>query len=109
MFCTQCGTGLEEAHAYCFKCGNPTTPGARNPYASRPAQRLVRVMRNKKIAGVCAGVARYFDLDPTLVRVIWLIALLLFGTGLLAYIVCWIVMPKDEVTLRDVTVASPAP
>jgi phage shock protein C len=49
----------------------------------------------KKIAGVCAGFARYFDCDVTLMRVIWLI--LAFGTGLgfIGYIIAWIVMPVE--------------
>jgi len=53
-------------------------------------------MYDKKIAGICSGFARYFDCDPTLMRVIWLI--LAFGTGgigFIAYIVAWFIMPKD--------------
>jgi phage shock protein PspC (stress-responsive transcriptional regulator) len=52
-------------------------------------------MYDKKIAGVCAGFAHYFDCDITLMRVIWLI--LAFGTGLgfIGYLVAWIAMPKD--------------
>jgi phage shock protein PspC (stress-responsive transcriptional regulator) len=53
----------------------------------------VRSTTDKKIAGVCAGLADYFDLDPTLVRVVWLLAFLCAGVGLLAYIVLWIVLP----------------
>jgi phage shock protein PspC (stress-responsive transcriptional regulator) len=60
-----------------------------------PQRRFARYGADKKIAGVCAGVARYFDLDPTLVRAIWLLCVLLAGTGLLAYIVLWIIMPLD--------------
>jgi phage shock protein C len=52
-------------------------------------------MNQKRIGGVCAAFARYLDLDVTLVRVIWLASILFAGTGLLAYIVCWIVLPKD--------------
>jgi phage shock protein PspC (stress-responsive transcriptional regulator) len=48
---------------------------------------------DKKIAGVCAGLADYFDLDPTIVRVVWLLAILVGGTGVLAYLVLWIVLP----------------
>jgi len=51
---------------------------------------------NKKIAGVCAGFARYLDLDVTLVRVLWLAAFLTCGVGLLAYIAAWIIMPSDH-------------
>ena len=53
----------------------------------------MRSSTDKKIAGVCAGLADYFDLDPTIVRVIWLLAILFAGTGVLAYLVLWIVLP----------------
>lgn len=58
------------------------------------AKRLI-LSQNKKIAGVCAGVAEYFDIDPTIVRIIWLFAVLGAGVGLLAYLICWIVIPKE--------------
>ena len=54
----------------------------------------MRSTNNRKIAGVCAGVADYFDMDPTIIRVLWLIAVLCFGTGLLAYLILWIVVPE---------------
>lgn len=47
----------------------------------------------KKIFGVCSGLGEYFEIDPTVVRLIFLGALLLFGTGVLLYIVLAIVMP----------------
>ncbi len=50
--------------------------------------------RNKVVDGVCAGIAEYFNIDPTLVRVIWAILILCFGTGILAYIVCAILIPN---------------
>ena len=56
-------------------------------------------MRDKKIAGVCAGFARYMDIDVTIVRLLWLVICLLAGTGVVVYVVAWIVMPKDEVPL----------
>ena len=52
------------------------------------------VKGEKKILGVCSGLADYFDTDPTIVRVIFLAALLLFGTGLLLYIIMGIIMPE---------------
>ncbi|PYU73133.1 MAG: PspC family transcriptional regulator [Acidobacteria bacterium] len=53
----------------------------------------MRSSTDKKIAGVCAGLADYFDLDPTIVRVLWLLAVLCAGTGVLAYVILWIVLP----------------
>ena len=52
--------------------------------------------RNKKIAGVCAGIARHFEEDVTLVRVIFLALALTTGIGFVAYLVAWILMPSDH-------------
>jgi phage shock protein C len=56
---------------------------------------LVRSERDKVIAGVCGGLAEHFDIDPTLVRVGFIVAAL-FGPGILAYIVLWIAVPKES-------------
>jgi phage shock protein PspC (stress-responsive transcriptional regulator) len=58
-----------------------------------PARRLTRSETDKVIAGVCGGMAEYFDVDPTIVRVLAVI-LGLMGAGILAYIVLWIAVPK---------------
>ncbi|MGD0296907.1 MAG: PspC domain-containing protein [Bryobacteraceae bacterium] len=70
--------------------------------------RLSRPMNEAKLGGVCAGFARYFGLDVTLVRILWLALTVLPVPfcGVIAYIVCWIVMPKDE---APVTVATMHP
>jgi phage shock protein PspC (stress-responsive transcriptional regulator) len=56
----------------------------------------VRVNQGKKLAGVCAGIARHNDWDVTLVRVGFLAAVVLHGLGLLAYLIAWIAMPREE-------------
>ena len=53
----------------------------------------MRSGRDKKIAGVCAGVANYFDMDPTIVRVIWAVLAFGYGAGIVAYIILWIIAP----------------
>ncbi|MCQ2959643.1 MAG: PspC domain-containing protein [Bacteroidales bacterium] len=50
---------------------------------------------DKKIAGVAGGVANYLEIDPTLVRIIWACAVIFAGFGLLAYLICWILMPEN--------------
>ncbi|MBQ3319874.1 MAG: PspC domain-containing protein [Spirochaetia bacterium] len=55
--------------------------------------KILRKSRDKKIWGVCGGVAEYFDMDPTVVRIIWLLLVLGCGTGLLAYIIAALLMP----------------
>jgi phage shock protein C len=57
-------------------------------------KRLVK--GEKKIFGVCSGLANYFDVDPTLVRAAFLVAVIIFGTGLLLYIILAIVMPDGD-------------
>ena len=53
---------------------------------------------DRKLGGVCGGIAEYFDVDPTLIRLIWIALLLCAGTGLIAYIAAAIVMPnKSEI------------
>lgn len=49
---------------------------------------------DKKICGVCSGIAEYFGIDPTIIRLIFVAALILFGTGAALYIICAIVMPQ---------------
>ena len=50
--------------------------------------------RNRKIAGVCSGIAEYFGWDPTVVRLAWVIFMLAGGSGILAYIIAMVVMPE---------------
>nr|WP_199038673.1 PspC domain-containing protein [Dyella sp. ASV24] len=57
-------------------------------------KRLHRSLTDRKIAGVCGGVAEYLGWDPTLVRLLWVILTLLGGSGVLIYMVLWIVMPE---------------
>lgn len=52
----------------------------------------------KKIFGVCSGLADYFEMDPTVMRLIFLVMLLVFGTGVLLYIILAIVMPEKTVS-----------
>jgi len=59
-------------------------------------KRLCLSSKDKKIAGVCGGFAKYFDLDPTLVRIGYVALVLFGGTGILLYIICALVMPKEE-------------
>lgn len=62
------------------------------------SKRIYKNREKKMLCGVCAGLAEYFDIDPTIVRVLWAVISLGYGIGLLAYIVCAIVFPdKSEI------------
>jgi phage shock protein PspC (stress-responsive transcriptional regulator) len=58
-------------------------------------KRLYKSATDKKIDGVCAGIAKYFDIDPTLVRLLWVLGTLFVGAGILAYIIAAIIMPRE--------------
>lgn len=57
-------------------------------------KKLYRSKIDVKIAGVCGGIAEYFDIDPTLVRLGWILFVLLGGSGILGYIIAWLIMPQ---------------
>ncbi len=62
---------------------------------------LYRSVTNRRIAGVAGGIAEYFNIDPTPVRLLWLIAVFVGGTGVLAYIIAWIIIPEALTPERD--------
>ena len=59
-------------------------------------KRLTR-SNNKMIWGVCAGLAEYLDIDPTIVRIVWVLMVLFAGFGILLYIILWLIMPKQQI------------
>ena len=57
-------------------------------------KKLYRSKKNRVIAGVCGGIAEYFNIDPTLVRLLWIFFVIIWGSGILAYIIAWIIIPE---------------
>ncbi|MBC7343401.1 MAG: PspC domain-containing protein [Clostridia bacterium] len=57
-------------------------------------ERLYRSRRERIIGGVCGGLAEYLRIDPTLIRVVWVVAALIWGAGFLVYLICWLVIPE---------------
>src|SRR6185503_17173262 len=92
MYCTKCGVELRTEDCFCSRCGART--GVARPVST--SKTLMLDKRNKKIAGVCAGFARYLEVDVNLVRVLWLAIALCTGVGFLAYLAAWIIMPSDH-------------
>ena len=65
------------------------------------AKQLFRNKQKGKIGGVCAGLGEYFEVDITLIRALFLVALLGFGSGFLMYIILWIVLPERSQTFQE--------
>lgn len=98
MICYNCQKDILEGSRYCYYCGaaqKPVNPPAPPPQPARP---LRRSRRYKAIAGVCGGLAEHFVLDVSLVRIIWALVTVLSGifAGVIAYLICWIIIPEEE-------------
>jgi phage shock protein PspC (stress-responsive transcriptional regulator) len=90
MNCAQCGRDIDNESAFCRFCGaHVNTPPL-------PPARLMRRPDEGRIAGVCAGMAEYFETDVTVVRLAWVILSLIPGAvfgGLIAYVAAWLIIP----------------
>jgi len=99
MYCNACGKTIAEDGRFCSHCGNvvgiPPMP-----------RKLARLRADKRIAGVCAGLAQYFDLDVTLVRILCIFITLATGVcpGMVTYLLAWI-MISAEPELKPVIAA----
>jgi phage shock protein C len=95
MYCNACGKTIAEDGRYCSHCGNvvgiPPSP-----------KKLMRPRADRKIAGVCAGLAQYLDLDISLVRILWFFIALVSGIfpGIIAYVLGWIIIPEEPLLLQ---------
>lgn len=58
-------------------------------------KRLYRSGRDKMLGGVCSGLGEYFNIDPTLIRLVMIIAVFGAGAGLLAYLIAWVIIPLN--------------
>ena len=63
------------------------------------AQKIKRIYRSRKnrvIAGVCGGIGEYFNVDPVVIRILWVLFSLAYGSGLLVYLIAWLIIPKSS-------------
>jgi phage shock protein C len=63
--------------------------------AMDPTRKLYRSKTNRKLAGVCGGLAQYFNIDATLIRVLFVLLAVLGGSGLVLYLAMWLIVPKE--------------
>jgi phage shock protein PspC (stress-responsive transcriptional regulator) len=101
MYCTNCGTQTSDTDNFCRECGHETPVRREARRQNSPGydvpRRLYRRSSDRKIGGVCSGLAQYFEIDVTLVRLLVAAGTICSGgLGLLAYIVAWIIMPLDS-------------
>ena len=90
MYCTHCGKEVLAEALYCPNCGG-RQPG------NVTQRSLVRPLQGRKVAGVCLAFAKYLNMDPALVRVVWLLVTVMPPLpGLLAYLIAWMVIPGEE-------------
>ena len=92
MFCSKCGAQLAPGTRFCPSCGTPYSSTGPGSYPQQ--RRLVRPRSPRMIAGVCSGLALHYGWDLTIVRLILVLCVLFAGTGVLAYIIAWIVIPE---------------
>lgn len=64
-------------------------------------KRLYKIEDGKKLFGVCGGIAEYFDLDPTLIRLAWILFIAAGGSGIFAYVVMALIMPYKSEVIRE--------
>lgn len=95
MTCGNCHRDIADYSNFCYFCGaRQHTSPTDGPRASR---RLMRSAVDCKIAGVCGGIAEYFEVDSTLVRLIWVLLVLMpvpVVPAFIGYFVAWLVMPR---------------
>lgn len=72
-------------------------------------KRLYRDTDNKILGGVCSGISNYFDIDPTIIRLIWVGLLFFFGSGFLLYFVLWVIVPEAVTTAQKLEMKGEAP
>lgn len=72
-----------------------TKMAAKNQPKNPEVKRLYRSKTDRMLGGVCGGLAEYFNVDPTIIRLLWvLITFMSFGAGILAYVIAWIIIPE---------------
>jgi len=102
MYCNACGKAIAEDARFCAYCG--TVLG--QPPAPK---KLFRSRADRKIAGICAGMGHYLDLDVTLVRLVWVLVTILAGIfpGVIVYVLAWIVIPEEPAAIPVAVAGQP--
>lgn len=107
MYCKNCGASLPENVGFCSACGTATGFTAQ-PFPGVVRSQLMRIREGRKVAGVCAGFARAYGWDLLLVRILMMVGgLIIFPLPEIAYIVAWVAMPEEPLSLPSATGVPP--
>ncbi len=99
MICSQCQREIADYSNFCYFCGTRQDVSPNGP--PRIPKRLMRSVMDRKIAGVCGGIAEYLEVDSTIIRLLWVLAIILpipLVPAFLGYIVAWLVMPEVPIS-----------
>jgi len=112
MICKHCQREIADYSNFCYFCGMSQHVSPEGP--PRASRRLRRSAVDRKIAGVCGGIAEYFEIDSTIVRLAWVLLVLMpvpLVPAFIGYFVAWLVMPKAALppfaAARPVTIPDP--
>lgn len=95
MICPSCQKEIADNSRFCYLCGArllASPPPRAESVPTAGPRRLYRSATDRKLGGVCGGIGEYFEVDPTIIRVVFILGLIT-GIGVLAYLVAWIVIP----------------
>jgi phage shock protein C len=109
MMCPNCRREIADYSNFCYFCGSRQSVAPSGPAVAH--KRLMRSVTDRKIAGVCGGVAAYLELDSTVVRIVWVL-LAIFPipfSAVVGYFVAWLVMPEAPLPSPVATAPEAAP
>jgi phage shock protein C len=95
MICAHCQRDIADYSNFCYFCGARQHASPAGP--PRASRRLMRSAVDCKIAGVCGGIAEYFEIDSTLVRLVWVVLVIMpvpVVPAFIGYFVAWLIMPQ---------------
>ena len=104
LYCTKCGAANEEFAEFCVSCGDDLTKerakkaDKKDESAQTSEKKLLRSRTNKMITGLAAGLAKYFDMEVDLMRILWVIAFFISGSTIaIVYLIMAAVIPQEPV------------
>ncbi len=95
-FCSSCGTKLVPVYETQAPNSQIATPHYEEaPQQYEPREKLYRSRNDRWVGGVAGGVGYRYGVDPNIVRLVWFLLIFAWGSGLIAYIVAWVIIPED--------------